>query len=335
MLSEKIKAKAALLGYTACGIIPAVAFDEFLNELEERSILYPESKQYYDDLKRLASLPENSKSIIVCTQRYNRYKVPKDVAPYYGKMYLFDNRVAYTEEHRVNTEFQTYLNLLGINIIRISLPHRWAGARAGLGKFGRNNFLYDDKHGSYIIINTFLVDKELDYDAMPENTRMSACNDNCHKCIEACPTSALCGKFKMDMGKCICHVQFDEEKALSDELKGKLGVWIYGCDACQDVCPANKDKFVELEEYPLLSEFEELMKPERILEMDEDTYKKVLNPRFWYSGEDNLWLWKCNALRSMINSGDRKYYDMIKNSCENKDDRIKDIAKWGCEKLGI
>jgi epoxyqueuosine reductase len=83
---------------------------------------------------------------------------------------------------------------------------------------------------------------------------------------------------------------------------------------------------MESVDYPLLSEYEELMKPESILNMDEDTYKNVLNPRFWYAGEDCLWLWKCNALRSMINSGDSMYHNIIKQNCDNADERIREIA---------
>ena len=335
MLSQKIKAKAKELGYTGCGIIPAAPFDEYIRELDERSRLFPKSKKHYDRYREIASLPENGKSIVVCTQRYNRYKVPKDSEPFYGKMYLFDNRVSYTEEYRINTEFETYLKMLGLNILEAMVPVRWAGARAGLGKFGRNNFLYDEKHGSFIIINTWVVDKELNYDATPENMQLTACNDNCHKCIEACPTKALSGEFSMDTGKCICRVQFDEEDALTDEMREHMDVWVYGCDACQDVCPMNKSKFTESDEYPLLAEFEEYMKPESILSMDEESYRNILNPRFWYSGEENLWLWKCNALRAMINSGESKYHKAIRQSCEDKDERISAIAKWGCDKLGI
>ena len=335
MLSQKIKNKAAELGYTGCGIIPADAFTEYINEIDKRSGLFPQSKEYYDDLRGFGIPPENSKSIIVCTQRYNRFEVPEASKPFYGKMYLFDNRIDYTEEYRANTELKTFLTMLGFNIIEAAVPDRWAGARAGLGKFGRNNFLYDEKHGSFIIIETWIVDKELDYDVLPKNTSLSACNDNCHKCIKACPTNALSGKLLMDMGKCICRVQFDGKDALLEDMREQMGIWLYGCDVCQDVCPVNKSKFVESDEYPLLKEFEELMKPESVLAMDEDTYKNILNPRFWYAGEDSLWLWKCNALRCMINSGDSKYHDIIRQNSTNDDERISAMARWGCGKLGI
>jgi len=243
--------------------------------------------------------------------------------------------VAYTEEHRANTEFETYLKLLGLDLLDAGVPDRLAGARAGVGKFGRNNFLYDEEHGSHIIINTWIVDRELDYDPAATDINLKACNDGCHKCIKACPTGALSDKLTMDMGKCICFAQFDEKEALDEKMREQMGVWLYGCDACQDVCPANKDKFKESQEYPLLSDFEELMGLESILSMDEYTYSNVLNPRFWYAGEENLWLWKCNAIRCMVNSGEGKYHTLIKQACNNEDERIREMAQWGCKKLGL
>ncbi|MCL2425419.1 MAG: hypothetical protein FWD05_03670 [Oscillospiraceae bacterium] len=335
MLSKKIKAKAKELGYVKCGIIPATVFDEHFREMDNRSNLFPNSKKYYDTYKEWTSVPENSKSIIVCSQRYNRYQVPKELEAFYGKMYLFDNRISYCDEGRVNTEFETFLKILGLEVFGGTIPDRWAGAKAGVGKFGHNNFLYDETHGSYIIVNTWAVDKELEYDDIPEDTNLAACSDECHLCIKACPTKALSEKFVMDAGKCICRVQFDVNDALTDEMKEGMETWLYGCDACQDVCPKNKDKFVETLEYPLLAEFGEFMSLESVLAMNEDTYKNVVNPRFWYAGEESLWLWKCNAIRCMVNSGDSKYHELIKQSCNNEDKRISEMAEWGCKKLRI
>ena len=252
-----------------------------------------------------------------------------------GKIYLFDSRIPYTEEYRGNSEFETYIKLLGINILPAGVPARLAAAKAGLGKFGRNNFLYDSNHGSYICINTWVIDKELEYDAIENDTLLSACDDGCQKCVKACPTKALSGGFSMDRGRCVTQLSCYAKDALDENTRLEMGTWLYGCDACQDVCPLNRDKFTETEEYPLLAVFEEYLKPENILEMDENTYKNILNPRFWYAGEDKLWLWKCNALRSMINSGEEKYHPLIKKSCNDEDARIKEIAEWGLKHLNL
>jgi len=331
----EIKQKALQLGYMACGIIPCTVFSEYLEYLDESIKSFPESKEIYESLYALVHLPENSKSIIVCTQRYNKYKIPDGLDKLIGKMYLFDNRIVYSHEYRARKEFETYLKTHEINILKGSVPARMAAVKAGVGKYGHNNFIYDPEHGSYFCINTWIVDKELDYDNIPLDTLMDSCSEKCNKCIKACPTKALSKEFSIDAGKCIARISFASKDIPKEDIRSQLGLWIYGCDVCQDVCPLNKDKFSETENFPMLNDFEKYLKPENILKMDEETFLHIMQPRFWYIDTDALWLWKTNALRSMINSSDSKYYDLIKQSCNDADERIQDIAKWGCDILNI
>jgi len=335
MTAQKIKRKAEQLGYSGCGIIPSIEFSEYKQYLDERVELFPESKSLYEKLYDHVQPPEKGKSIIVCISGYNNYKVAKYLNGVIGKLYQFDPRLSCSHEYRAKAEFETYLETFGIHLLKGTVPARWAAAKAGLGKFGRNNFIYTREHGSYIWIDTWIVDKELAYDAMPENTLMSACNENCRKCIKSCPTKALSGSFSMDRGACVVQLALLTKDIPEEDLMAQMGLWMYGCDACQDACPLNKNKLNETEDFPLLSEFEEYLQFERILEMDEDTYANVIYPRFWYTGKDGLWQWKCNALRCMINSGDKKYHHYIKQCCSHADARLRKIAEWGCKRLNI
>ena len=303
MTSSKIKDKAHKLGLLGCGIIPSNTLGEYKIYLDERVKSFPGSKDLYEPLYDFARLPENAKSIIVCTQRYNRYKIPESLKGLIGKCYLFDPRIPYSEDYRATLEFEAWLKLLGVNILQCGIPVRLAAAKAGLGKLGRNNFLFDPVHGSYIWINAWVTDKELEYDDVEKNITMSACNDGCQKCVSSCSTKALSGAFSMNRGLCTTQLSCWAKDELDEDTGSQMGLWLYGCDECQDVCPQNKDKFTESEEYPLLRELEEYLKPERILEMDEETYLNIVNPRFWYMGKDNLQLWKNNAHRNLKNSG--------------------------------
>jgi len=333
MTSARIKQKALRLGYLGCGVIPAGAVEDYSQRLDERVSSFPQSKERYESLYKLAKPREGGKSIIVCTRRFNQYKIPDSLDGLVGKIYLVDSRVAYSGEHRATLEFEAFLGMLGLKIIRGRVPDRWAAAKAGLGKFGHNNFIYSEEHGSQVWIDAWVVDKELDYDSV-EPSCMPACSDKCHKCIQACPTKALSGSFSMDISKCITHLMYRDDMP-DESLWPHLGTWLYGCDICQDVCPYNQGKFVESEEFPLLAEFEDHLKPERLLGIDEETYRGILQPRFWYTDEDESWIWKRNALRSMINSGDAKHHDLIRQSCNHEDPRVREVAEWGCRECGL
>ena len=351
MLSKQIIEKAHEMGFLGCGIIPVDSFKEYTDELQKRAKLFPDSAPLYESMHGAVNFPENAKSIIISTQRFNHYKVPENLKGLYGKVYLFDPRISYSRENRTNLEFETWLKLKGVNIVSRYVPARLAAEKAGLGRFARNNFIYDEKHGSSLWINTWVVSEDLPATANPggEKTAASgtepasdtwlACNDGCRMCIEACPTKALSGDFTMDMGRCITHLICFGKTLPDEKTLSAMGTWIYGCDVCQDACPMNKDKYLapngsQPEGFPLLYDFDGYLLPEQILQMDENTYKNILNPRFWYIGEEGFWLWKINAIRSLANSGDKKHIPLIKTYTSHEDERINKIALWALEKLG-
>jgi len=335
MSTAEIKRKALELGYLACGVIPANILDTYAQDLDERVEFFPESKELYDPFYAFAHQPEGAKSIIVCTRRYNAYKLPENLDGRIGKLYLFHCMLPYSEASRGAAEFEAYLRFRGIRTLTYDAPVRMAAVKAGLGTYGYNNFFYDPKHGSYVWIDTWVVDQELEYDAVQEKALLSACNENCLRCVKACPTGALAKPLLMNRGRCLTHLLTHAEDTLDAETREQMGSWIYGCDICQDVCPVNKDKFVDTEPFPLLAEYADYLTLERILEMEEATFDNVLRPRFFAAGEGSLWLWKCNVLRSLINAGEARYYDLIRKYKTYPDPRVQEIALWGCEKLGI
>ncbi|MCL2007577.1 MAG: hypothetical protein FWG77_05775 [Treponema sp.] len=333
--SKQIKEKANELGFLACGVIKANIFDDYKENLDKRIKSFPNSAKLHESLFNIVKQGDDAKSIIVFTQRHNMYKVPASLNNVIGKVYQMDPRVSYSREQQKNALFEDWLKLKGIKILPSGVPVRLAAAKAGLGKIGRNNFFYDLKHGSYVWINARVVDKELEYDSIEEDIALSSCNDECQNCVSSCPTNALSNAFSMDRSRCITHLTCFEQTSINKDTLSRMGSWLYGCDVCQDSCPFNKDKFNGSEDYPLLSEFEEYLTPDRIIGMDEETYQNTVNPRFWYMGKDNLWQWKRNALRAMINSSDKKYHSIIKEHANHGDQRIREIAQWGIEKLLI
>ncbi|MBN1258201.1 tRNA epoxyqueuosine(34) reductase QueG [Candidatus Peregrinibacteria bacterium] len=112
---------------------------------------------------------------------------------------------------------------------------RVIAAAAGLGFFGKNTCLIHPQKGSYFFIGVVLTD--LDLTPTP-SLRMPNCGD-CRKCIEACPTGALVAPGVLDARKCIAYLTIENKGPIPAALRPKIGNRLFGCDACQEVCPFN------------------------------------------------------------------------------------------------
>lgn len=292
-ISIKVKKKAYELGYDLCGIIEANSFKEYSDYLNRRIEKFPNSTHLYKNLFTLAEPLEKAnwgKSIIVCIRRYNKYKIPENLDKLFGKVFLFDGRVENSKEYSRNILFTQYLEEQGMKTCQEEVSARWAAVKAGLGSFGKNNFVFT-KFGSFVWIDTWIVDLKMEYDKESDD-KIHSCPENCHRCVDACPTKALCEDYTMDRGICIAQLSFVSSKLPSEKLRDEMGTWVYGCDVCQDVCPMNNKKWSEEENFPEIENIKSMLSLEQILTMDENTLFEVINPRFWYISKDRIWLWK-------------------------------------------
>jgi epoxyqueuosine reductase len=326
-LTAAIKQKALELGYASCGITSASPFTEFLEGLEQRIQRYPESAPLYENLRQHGypkDEAEWTQSVIVCISRYGRYRLPQGLDRHFGKCFLVDGRVPYTREYQASETFQAFLKELGLSVVPSNLAVRWAAVRAGLGQFGKNNFIFTND-GSWIMIKVWLVDVPLEYD-VPQTT--SLCPDECTRCIKACPTHALEGPFMMNYGRCITYLTARLTTLPPEPLRKPMGRWVYGCDVCQNVCPLNHGKWESAEEFPQLDEVAQELGLDRLFRMTQPVYEQVIHRRFWYIPKDHLWMWKSNVLRAMANSGKVGYHHLIKEACSDPNEHVQQMARW-------
>ncbi len=116
------------------------------------------------------------------------------------------------------------------------LLERSLAARAGLGWIGKNNMLINRRLGSYVFLAEMLVNVELPYNQTAMTDRCGGCT----KCIEACPTQAILPDRVINSNRCISYLTIENKGEISDEFRGKLQGWAFGCDICQEVCPWNR-----------------------------------------------------------------------------------------------
>lgn len=330
--AEEIRNKALELGFDSCGIIGIDAVYDYADKLKERMERIPESKPMLEYAYKYATPNQTydwAKSIVVCVTRYGKYQVPEHLAGLIGKYYLFDYKLqGYTNECANHLEFEAYLGDLGLKAVRELhgvTAARWAAYKAGLGVIRKNNFFYSEHGGSWVIIETWLIDEELE---LIGASKQQECPEGCSKCMDACPTAALSRPYCTDMSTCITRLTWGIKCLPSEELRKKMGKWVYGCDECQDACPMNQSKWEQLESYPQLDALAKVISLEKLLTMDDKTLEQVLMPRFWFIRPETIWLWKANALRAMINCYVPEYEPFIRAACSDSDEKVREMANW-------
>ncbi len=134
---------------------------------------------------------------------------------------------------------------------------------AGLGFFGKNTNIITRNYGSWVFLASILTNLELEADA----PHTGSCG-SCRICIDACPTQALLGDYRLDARRCISYLTIESKEPIPLELKGRLGEWAFGCDICQDVCPynfrANTTRHEELYPKKIAGSWVELEKIEKL-----------------------------------------------------------------------
>ena len=333
MTAQEIVQTAIDLGYESCGIIPVEDVADYREKLAERIEKTPENAKGYGRFFGFAE-PQKAnpwvKSIVVCVRRYGKYRVAEHLEGHVAKYYQVDaRRDEASADYQASVAFDAYLKGLGLQTLTERkfgvTALRWAAYKAGLGIIRRNNFFYTNS-GSWVVLEAWLIDAALEY---RQESRQKPCPPNCRRCVDACPTGSLSEPYTMSKASCVSNfTTWEGDDLPHNPYSGQMGAWVYGCDACQDVCPFNVRKWEPLDEYPGLDEIAALMSLEKIVMMDDETLLRKLQPKFWYVGPERIWKWRVNALNAMCNGYKPAYAAAIEYACGSEDERVREMGVW-------
>ena len=292
-ISNKLKAEALRLGFSACGLAKAAPVDfshydtyskwiktgkhadmGYLEKYEEMRMdprkLHPGSHtvislalNYYPE-KRLNN-DQYQFALYVYGKDYHdvmKQKIRELWSSFCDKLDNTDNSI---EVDRIRESCKICVDTAPI------LERYWAW-KSGIGWIGRNKTLIIPHKGSFFFLGEILTELEFDeYD-----TPMQPHCGTCHKCIDACPMHAL-GE-SIDARLCLSYLtiehkgEFDEKQSSIDSINKNKNVSIYGCDCCQLACPHNKAA--------LPTQVEEFKPSEQFLSMRPDDWNKLTKEEY-------------------------------------------------------
>lgn len=342
MLSKTdLTQKALEFGFEDVGFTTAEPFSEQREVLLKRWDSYRWAPEMGLDLLEGTDpktiLPE-AKAIIVLLDGYFKEAFPRSMEVHFGRCYLDDDRMTGDGLTARLKAFRKILKEDGIDSkVPFHLPHRLAAARAGLGDFGKNCLFYAKRvarQSSWVLPLAIVVDRAFEPDASSIGI---GCPSWCQNaCLSACPTGALKGPRNIDPKRCISYLSYFGEGITPLALREPMGLWLYGCDHCQNVCPRNRawmsqDLLVN-EKIASRSPFFELR---RLLSMTPEYYVQRIWPHMFYMPPDELWRWQMNAARAMGNALDPSYVpDLAAALADNPDERVRGMAAWALGRIG-
>ena len=200
---------------------------------------------------------------------------------------------------------------------------RHIAKRAGLGFFGTNNMLINEKYGSRFFVGYLLTDMDFEESCKKDYIGCGSCN----RCVDNCPTGAIIGNGGFNPAICISYLT-QHKGDIDSELMKKMGKQLYGCDICQKVCPYNKalpnnnviESIVPLE-FPV----------ESMLNISNKDFKRLFgNTAAGWRGKK--WLQR-NAIIALGNINSEQSTDLLEKHIKDKRTDIRKVIAWALKNI--
>lgn len=206
------------------------------------------------------------------------------------------------------------------------VPEKALGQAAGLGWQGKHTNLVGRGWGSWAFLGSVFSTLPLEPDA-PERDHCGSCR----ACLDSCPTDAFPAPYQLDARRCISYLTIEHKGPVDQELRGKLGNRIYGCDDCLAACPWNKFAVTAREQRYMARD--DLAAPDlaSLAALDDTAFRaKFSGSPIKRIGRDRF---VRNVLYAIGNSGQATLRGVALGLVEDPDPTVADAARWAVEQL--
>jgi epoxyqueuosine reductase len=334
--SSSIKSAAHSLGFELVGIAPIGPFDEtrFYSTWLDRG--YAGEMKYLERQKTARLQPESllpgARSVIVCAMNYNTAQ-PSTT---FDRLRAWISRYAWGQDYHETLKKKLYE--LSAWIEQNSPCHakcyvdtgpvleRVYAKYAGIGWFGKNTCVINQKAGSWLFLGCVVTDLELIHD-IPVPDRCGTCS----RCIDACPTGAILEPYVVDSRKCISYTTIELRGGIPEQDRAGIGHHLFGCDICQDVCPWNRRAPVSTN--PAFDAKDGLMWPaiDGLLELDEDQWRRLIHGTAMKRAKVR------GLLRNLMvvagNAGLKEFLPKLRSFLTHSDEHVRSHAQWAIRRI--
>ncbi len=165
---------------------------------------------------------------------------------------------------------------------------------------------------------------------LPDSPAPDRCG-TCTRCLDACPTNAFIGPRQLDARRCISYLTIEKRGALPEELRAQMGLHVFGCDICQDVCPWNRR--APITTTPELQPRQNLVEPSLVwlATMTEEDFRQTFRGSpIKRAKRTGL---RRNAVIAMGNSGERSFLPLLQELQDDADEIVAEHARWAIARL--
>ena len=340
-LKQSIKAKAAQLGFVACGFARADAAPDAGERLRECIAAgYHGEMGWIEDRAEQRASPHglwpDARSVIALAMSYAPATDPRALADAgnRGRISVYAQGADY---HKVVKKALKAMGRwladeagcqLKVFVDTAPVMEKPLSAAAGIGWQGKHSNLLSREHGNWLFLGVIYTTLDIAPDA-PASEHCGSCT----RCITACPTGAIVAPGVVDARKCISYLTIEHVGPIAHDYRAALGNRIYGCDDCLAACPWNR--FAEAGQANLaFAPRAELAAPALadLLALDDAAFREM------FSGSPIKRIGVNRLIRNCLiaagNSGDPSLRPAVERHRASADPVVADAAGWALERLG-
>ena len=339
-LEESIRAKAAELGFVACGFARADAAPDAGERLREWIATGRHGEMgWMEERAGQRASPQGlwpeAKSVIALGMSYAPAVDPLTLAEVRDRGRIS----AYAQGGDYHKTVKKGLKALGrwmhdrfggelkVFVDTAPVMEKPLAAAAGIGWQGKHTNLLSRELGNWLFLGIIYTSLELE----PDGPASMHCG-SCSACIAACPTGAITGPHRLDARRCISYLTIEHHGPIPLEFREAIGNRIYGCDDCLAVCPWNRFADSAAANRAFLPR-PELAAPSLadLLDLDDAGFREM------FSGSPIKRIGRNRFVRNCLvaagNSGDEGLAGKVQPLLDDPDPVVADAARWALAKL--